>query len=347
MMEYAQGATYEVASRAEAIQVRNLTKTYGNGVQALEGLSFIVRHGEIFGLLGPNGAGKSTTVRILATLTRPDEGQAAVAGFDVVREAHLVRRRIGYVAQTSGVDRHATGRENLTLQAQLQRVPGRMRSMRVAWLLAWVGLDEAADRIVNTYSGGMQRRLDIAMGLVHEPAVLFLDEPTTGLDPETRSALWDDLVRLRKERQLAVLLTTHYLEEADQLCDRVAIIDRGQLVALGTPSELKAQIQGDIVALKVDGQSKLAADQLRTVEGVREVLPNGSGLVARVEDGASALPGLIRALERAGVKVASATLSRPSLDDVYLYHTGRRFDATGDAAVPDSSTESGITGDSQ
>lgn len=347
MMQHQQVTAYEIASGAEAIQVRNLTKGYGNGVQALAGLSFHVSDGEIFGLLGPNGAGKSTTVRILATLTQPDAGQAAVAGYDVVREAADVRRRIGYVAQASGVDRHATGRENLALQAQLQRVPGKIRAKRVTSLLARVGLAEAADRIVGTYSGGMRRRLDIAMGLVHEPAVLFLDEPTTGLDPETRSALWDDLSRLRKERQLAVLLTTHYLEEADRLCDRVAIIDRGQLVVQGTPSALKAQIRGDMVTLEVDSESKTAVERLRAVEGVREVLANGSGVVARVDNGASALPELITVLERAGVKVASATLSEPSLDDVYLYHTGRRFDAAGEATALYSSGKADPRGDFQ
>lgn len=347
MMEHQQIAAYEVASQVEAIEARNLGKRYGNGVQALRGLSFSVRHGEIFGLLGPNGAGKSTTVRILATLTQPDEGEATVAGYDVVREARDVRHRIGYVAQASGVDKYATGRENLALQAQLQRVSRETRLERVNSLLALLGLDEAADRIVNTYSGGMQRRLDIAMGLVHEPAVLFLDEPTTGLDPETRRTLWEDLVRLRKERQLTVLLTTHYLEEADRLCDRVAIIDRGQLVAQGTPPELKAQIQGDMVALEVDTQSKRAAEQLRAATGVREVLANGNSVIARVDNGASVLPGLITVLERADVKVVSATLSQPSLDDVYLQHTGRRFDAAGEENSPSQSNTHKTRGDRQ
>lgn len=269
MIVFHQPGAHRIEPPAEAISVQNLTKSYGDEVQALTGISFTVRHGQIFGLLGPNGAGKSTTVRILATLTQPDSGRAHVAGHDVVGEPDKVRRLIGYVAQASGVDKHATGRENLTLQAQLQRVPRHVLTKRVTSLLEWVGLGEAADRIVHTYSGGMQRRLDIAMGLVHEPAVLFLDEPTTGLDPETRAALWDDLVRLRQERQLAVLLTTHYLEEADHLCERLAIVDRGQMITQGTPAQLKSQIQ----------------DQ----------------------------------------KVRSATLGQPSLDDVYLYYTGRRF----------------------
>jgi ABC-2 type transport system ATP-binding protein len=323
-------------SSSDAVRVEGLTKRYGEQVQALAGVSFAVRQGEIFGLLGPNGAGKTTAVRILATLTQPDDGQAEIAGYDVVRQPDKVRQYIGYVAQQSGVDKHATGHENLTLQAQLQRVPRQIISQRVDALLARVGLAEAADRIVGTYSGGMQRRLDIAMGLVHEPAVLFLDEPTTGLDPETRAALWDDLIRLRKEQGLAVLLTTHYLEEADQLCDGLVIIDHGQRIALGTPAELKAQIQGDTVTLEVDGQTARAADELRQIENVRKVIPNGSSISVQVDEGASALPDLIRGLERAGVQVKSVALSQPSLDEVYLYHTGRRFVAGGDAAHVDS-----------
>ncbi len=225
-----------------AIACEGLRKTYSNGVKALDGVSFAVKPGEIFGLLGPNGAGKSTTVRILATLTRPDGGTASVAGGDVIGDPAAVRLRIGYVAQASGVDKWATGRENLALQARLMRVPPAAIADRVRSLLERVALADAADRIVKTYSGGMKRRLDLAMGLCNEPAVLFLDEPTTGLDPETRAALWRDLERLRKERNLAVLLTTHYLEEADRLCDRLAIVDHGKVVAAGTPGELKAQV---------------------------------------------------------------------------------------------------------
>jgi ABC-2 type transport system ATP-binding protein len=314
-----------VEASMSAIVVEHLTKRYQNGVQALAGVSFTIRPGEIFGLLGPNGAGKSTTVRILATLTQPDGGRAMVAGHDLLRDPAGVRRQIGYVAQLSGVDQYGTGRENLTLQAQLQRVPPRELAGRVTRLLEWVGLAEAANRLVKSYSGGMKRRLDLAMGLVHEPAILFLDEPTTGLDPETRRALWRDLIRLRQERRLTVLLTTHYLEEADQLCDRLAIIDHGRVVIEGAPAELKAQIRGDMVTLAVNGTTQKAADLLRPVEGVLEVLPNGAAVIARVTQGATAVPLLITALERAGVNVQAVTLSRPSLDDVYLYHTGHRF----------------------
>ncbi len=232
-----------------ALAVESLTKTYRNGVQAVAGLSLSVEQGEIFGLLGPNGAGKSTTVRILSTLTRPDNGSVQVAGCDALAFPHDVRRRIGYVAQASGVDKWATGRENLILQAQLQRVPKARIAARVSEVLRWLDLEKAGDRVVKTYSGGMKRRLDLGIGLVHEPQVLFLDEPTTGLDPETRSALWRDLRRLKQEQKLTVLLTTHYLEEADQLCDRIAIIDQGKVIVTGTPAELKQGLGGASISL--------------------------------------------------------------------------------------------------
>ena len=316
-----------------AISVSNLTKTYGNGVEALRGVSFEIEQGEIFGLLGPNGAGKSTTVRILATLTQPGGGRAVVGGHDVVNDPAGVRHSIGYVAQASGVDRWATGRENLVLQAQLLRVPASRIKPRVEELLTWVGLTEAADKLVNTYSGGMKRRIDIALGLVHEPGILFLDEPTTGLDPETRAALWTDLDGLRRDRNLTVLLTTHYLEEADHLCDRLAIIDHGQVVVEGTPNDLKAAIRGDTVTLEIEGDTLSAAQTLRELEDVYEVIPNGVSVIANVARGAAAIPQLVNALERSGVGVQEVTLSRPSLDDVYLQYTGHRF-AAGEATHP-------------
>lgn len=320
----------------DAIVVKGLSKTYRNGVQALAGLTFRVRRGEIFGLLGPNGAGKSTTVRILATLTVPDSGSAMVAGRDVVADPLGVRSRIGYVAQSSGVDKHGTGRENLLLQARLERVPAARVRENVDRMLEWVGLTDAADRLVRTYSGGMRRRMDLAMGLVHEPSVLFLDEPTTGLDPETRAALWRDLERLRRERNLAVLLTTHYLEEADHLCDRLAIVDRGTLVAEGTPADLKSRISGDSVRLELDSAADVAAELLRTSAGTPEVIVDGDAVLVRVEHGAAALPALVTLLERAGIGVRAAAVSRPSLDDVYLHYTGHRF-----ASAESPATETG------
>ncbi len=320
----------------DAIIAEQLTKTYKNGARALNGVSFRVKQGEIYGLLGPNGAGKSTTVRILSTLSRPDSGTATVAGHDILRDPAGVRNAIGYVAQASGVDKHATGRENLTLQGQLQRVPANRLRRRVDELLEWVNLTDVANRLVQTYSGGMKRRLDIAMGLVHDPKVIFLDEPTTGLDPETRAVLWQDLLRLRSERNLAVILTTHYLEEADHLCDRLAIVDHGQVVVEGTPAELKAQIQGDTVALDIEGSADLAVRILGSLDGVLDVMLDGTAVLVRVTQGATAIPPIVSALERAGVELNAVTLSRPSLDDVYIYHTGRRFGSSGEPLSVDS-----------
>ena len=233
----------------DAIRVEGLEKQYPKGPRALDGISFSVAPGEIFGLLGPNGAGKSTTVKILTTLASPTGGRAEVAGFDVVHQRSAVRRRIGYVAQGSGVDRYATGRENLDLVARLQGMDGRVVRDRVAELLDRFGLADAADRPVNGYSGGMQRRLDVAIGLVHRPEVLFLDEPTTGLDPEHRRAMWDEVASLAAGEELTILLTTHYLEEADRLAARLAILDAGRIVAEGSPEGLKADLAGDTVEL--------------------------------------------------------------------------------------------------
>ncbi len=308
--------------------VDGLRKRYGD-VQALDGVSFAVREGEIFALLGPNGAGKSTTVRVLVTLTQPDEGRAVVAGHDVVREADAVRRTIGYIPQESGVDRYGTGRENLMLQGRVQGMGGRDLRARVEELLELVGIADAADRTVNGYSGGMKRRLDIALGLVHRPRVLFLDEPTTGLDPEARVALWDEVGRLAAQETLTILLTTHYLEEADELADRLAIVSAGRLVVEGTPSGLKAELRGDAVHVELaDGR----VDDARRVLGladapVETTLGDGRTLVSRVPDGGQALPRILAALGEAGIPVSSVAVSRPSLDDVYLHYTGRDFAA--------------------
>jgi ABC-2 type transport system ATP-binding protein len=228
-----------------AIEARGLEKTYPKGVKALDGLSFAAQAGTVFALLGPNGAGKTTAVKILTTLTQPDAGKATVAGIDVVAEPDRVRRTIGAVSQASGVDIRATGRENLRLQGQLYGLRGRELERRIGEMLAAFGLADAADRIARGYSGGMQRRLDIAMALMHDPRVLFLDEPTTGLDPEVRADMWREISGLATEHGKSVLLTTHYLEEADQLAAQVAIVDRGKVVAEGTPEELKRELRGD------------------------------------------------------------------------------------------------------
>jgi ABC-2 type transport system ATP-binding protein len=312
---------------AWAIEARGLVKTYPGDLRALDGFDLSVEQGSVFGLLGPNGAGKSTTVKIMTTLSRPDEGEARVAGFDVLAEPSSVRDVIGVVAQRSGVDREATGRENLVLQARIHDLEGRRRRQRVEELLERFGLTEAADRLARTYSGGMQRRLDIAMGLVHQPRVLFLDEPTTGLDPEARAGLWGEIERLSRDEGLTVLLTTHYLEEADQLAQRLAIVDRGRVVVEGAPEELKSELHGDAIQIELAqaGTNGHFAGSLEQVPGVAEIALEGRMLRARAKSGATAVPAVLAALDTAGAEVASVTVARPSLDDVYLRYTGRTF----------------------
>jgi ABC-2 type transport system ATP-binding protein len=309
----------------DTIVVEALEKRYGS-VQALDGIDFFAHDGEVFGLLGPNGAGKSTTVRILATLTHPDGGRASVAGNDVGRDADGVRRSIGYVPQASGVDPEGTGRENLMLQGRIQGMTGRTLRERVDELLEAVGLAEAAKRVVRGYSGGMKRRLDIALGLVHRPRVLLLDEPTTGLDPEARAALWEELEALAHRETLTILLTTHYLEEADRLADRLVIVSRGKIVAEGTPEELKQGLEGDTVTVEVvepDGRDPLTV--VHSLDDVHEASLDGRTVRMRVAEGAQAIPVILSALDSAGIGVSSVTSARPSLDDVYLHYTGRDF----------------------
>ncbi len=317
-----------------AIEVEDLHKTYAGGVEALRGLSFAVRPGEVFALLGPNGAGKSTTVRILTTLSAPTSGRARVAGFDVVAEPAEVRRRIGYVAQASGVDITGTGRENLTLQGRLYHLPAPQIRSRVEELLHLFQLDSAADRPAATYSGGMKRRLDVAMGLIHQPEVLFLDEPTTGLDPESRAVMWKE-VRQLAQGGLTLLLTTHYLEEADQLAQRLAIVDGGRIVAAGTPEELKGRLRGDVVSVDLADRGRVSEAELvlRGLEDVSDVVMDGPRLYARVANGARAVPALLATLEKAGLGVSQVSLSRPSLDDVYLTATGHAYREEGTAAA--------------
>jgi ABC-2 type transport system ATP-binding protein len=312
----------------DAIVVDALEKTYGKDVRALDRMTFSVPEGQVFGLLGPNGAGKSTTVRVLATLTRADGGTATVAGHDVARDPGAVRRSIGYVPQASGVDREATGRENLLLQGRLQGMRGAAVEGRAAELLETFGLADKANALVKTYSGGMKRRLDVAMGLMHKPQVLFLDEPTTGLDPEARAAMWEELERLADAERLTILLTTHYLEEADRLAQRVAIVSRGRVVVDGRPEDLKRQLRGDAVTVELaDGQAELAVPVVSALADVVETMTEGRRVHARVEQGARAVPVILAALDGAGIQAQAVTVSRPSLDDVYLHHTGRDFHA--------------------
>jgi ABC-2 type transport system ATP-binding protein len=320
-----------------AIEARQLVKTYAtrgrkDGIRALDGLDLSVPGGIIYGLLGPNGAGKSTTVKILTSLARPDAGSARVAGINVLAQPGRLRHVIGVVAQRSGADPTATGRENLLLQGRLYGLRGGSVRARADELLSHFGLTDAAGRLVKTYSGGMQRRLDVALGLMHRPAVLFLDEPTTGLDPESRAAMWQEIARLAGGEGMTVLLTTHYLEEADRLASELAIVDRGRVVATGTPDGLKGQLRGDVVQVELpaDADARVVRSVLAGLPEVRDAVIAGRNVSARSDDGAAAVPVVLGAFQRAGIYAASVAVARPSLDDVYLRHTGRRYSESPD-----------------
>jgi ABC-2 type transport system ATP-binding protein len=319
-------------STSLAIEASELVKTYPGGrgkprISALDSVSFGAESGTIFGLLGPNGAGKSTSVKILSTLSRPDSGAATIAGIDVLKNPDRVRRTIGFVAQKAVSDPMDTGRENLVLAGRLQGMSRRSARARAAELLERFSLDDAADRLVKTYSGGMARKLDVAIGLMNHPQVLFLDEPTTGLDPEARAEMWAELENMAKVEQMTVLLTTHYLEEADRLASQLAIVDHGRIVVTGSPDELKNGLHGDAVFVELapdaDLQAALAA--VTRVDGLSEVIADGRTVRARAVVGAVALPHVLAVLDDARLRVASATVARPSLDDVYLKHTGHSF----------------------
>lgn len=319
---------------APALQAVGLRKSYPGAsrtepVQALDDLTFEARRGSVLGMLGPNGAGKSTTVKILATLSQADGGTARVEGIDVARDPAAVRRRIGLVSQRPSSDPMATGRENLVLAGRLHGLNRVDAGDRATRLLARFGLADAADRLVKTWSGGMSRKLDVAIGLVNRPALLFLDEPTTGLDPEARAELWAEIARLTREDETTVLLTTHYLDEADRLADVVAIVDRGRVRVEGSPDALKAELRGDTITVGLatapDPADLLA--RVRSVAGVFEVSLDDGMLRARAEAGARAVPLILAALDESGAEVASATVARPTLDDVYLRHVGRSFEA--------------------
>ncbi len=312
------------------IETRELTKRYRGGVLAVDGVSFCVKEGEIFGLLGPNGAGKSTTIQMLITLIRPTAGLAEVCGYDVSENPDAVRRCIGYVSQDIAVDESLTGRENLELQGRFYHLPKNILESRTAELLEMLELTGRADDMVSTYSGGMRKRLDIAEGLIHRPRILFLDEPTLGLDIQTRRRIWDYIEELRSMHGITVFLTTHYMEEADHLCDRVAIIDEGRIVAIGSPAELKAQIGGDLVTLQLAGRDGLCKDKLRSelsslapVE--RVVADKTETYTLVVRDGERALPGIFSRLIDLGVSIESVNMKRPTLDDVFLHYTGKEL----------------------
>ncbi len=312
------------------IETRDLRRVFAaktGAVEAVAGVDLRVEAGTVFGFLGPNGAGKTTTLRILATLLAPTSGSARVAGFDVARHPADVRRRIGYVAQTGGSDAGMSGRGELVLQGRLFGLRGREANRRAQEILEALELAEAADRPVGTYSGGMRRRLDVGLGMVHRPSLLFLDEPTTGLDPQARARMWDEVRRLRGTGT-TVFLTTHYLDEADALCDRLAIIDHGRIVAEGTADELKRAIAGDVLTIGVNGSAELVVRLLAGQAFVREASLVDGFVRLYVDDGDGSLPQVLRILDAQGVAPTSLALHRPSLDDVFLRQTGRSLRET-------------------
>ena len=322
-----------------AIATRSLRRTFKGGIEAVRDIDLTVSAGEVFGFLGPNGAGKTTTVRMLCTLLPPTAGSATVAGLDVVENGAEVRRRIGVALQEIGLDPVQTGRELLELQCGLYGITGRAGRSRAEELLELVGLSEAADRRTKTYSGGMKRRLDLASALVHSPEVLFLDEPTTGLDPASRLTIWDEVRRINAGGA-TVFLTTQYLEEADQLCDRLAIIDNGEIVAEGTPAQLKAEMGHDVVSVSVEGANVAATEAaLSGLPGLERVMPERDGLALYVEDGAGSIAEIVRRLERDQIRAGAISVSRPSLDDVFLKATGRRLEGQERAHQPSDTSE--------
>jgi ABC-2 type transport system ATP-binding protein len=332
MTSTAQPATAEQIPQSAdelMISVRGLRKSFtvkhkrkASTVDAVRGVDLSVARGEIFGFLGPNGAGKTTTMRMLCTLIEPDGGLATVAGVDL-RQAAQVRRRIGYVAQGGGTNEDVTGREELVLQARMYGMSRAEAERRAEAALGAFDLTEYADRRCGTYSGGQRRRVDIALGVIHSPIVLFLDEPTASLDPQSRARVWDEIRRLRADG-LTVFVTTHYLEEADALCDRIAIIDHGEIVAEGTPDQLKHEISGDVLTVGVAGSADRAVELLSKLPFVRLVeSPGADGLRLYVDDGGTAIPQVLRSLDGAGIEFDKIELQRPSLDDVFLAKTGR------------------------
>jgi ABC-2 type transport system ATP-binding protein len=307
------------------IETRDLRRTFkvrGGSVEAVKGVDLNVGAGEIFGFLGPNGAGKTTTLRMLATLLSPTGGEATIAGADLRTEAQLVRQRIGYVPQGGSTDPAETGRGELVIQGRLYGLSKADAVARASEVLAKLDLEAAADRPTTTYSGGMRRRLDVGLGIVHRPQVLFLDEPTTGLDPQARARMWDEIRGLR-EQGTTVFMTTHYLEEADALADRLAIIDHGQIVATGTSNELKQAVAGDVVTIGVNGKGALVLDLVQQVSFVREASHEDGLVRLYVDEGEVAVPQLLRMLDGAGFEATSIALHKPSLDDVFLRQTGR------------------------
>jgi ABC-2 type transport system ATP-binding protein len=328
-------------STQPAIEVEKLVREFKKGPRAVDGIDLAVSPGEIYGFLGPNGAGKSTTVLMLTTLLPPTSGRASVGGYDIVRQGSQVRATIGAALQEAALDAILTGREHLMLQGTLQGLSAGERRRRTDALLQRVGLTEAADRRVGGYSGGMKRRLDLALALVHSPRILFLDEPTTGLDPQSRSALWEEVARLARDEGMTVFLTTQYLEEADVLADRIGIIDHGHIVAEGTPGRLKAEIGSPTV--EVTPTEPESGDRLaELLSGFGEMRRNGNGSVTvQLPGGEAELAEIVRILDRADLHVQTLQLHQPSLDDVFLAKTGRKLEGSADDASVAAPAETG------
>lgn len=310
-----------------SIETKSLTKVYGSGLTAVDNVSFQVDEGEIFGFLGPNGAGKSTTIMILTTLLKPSSGNAYVAGFDVVSQAKKVRESIGYVQQDLTVDEYLTGRENMLLQARLNHIPKNLIENRITELLDLIELKDRQDEAVITYSGGMRKRLEIAGGLLHRPKVLFLDEPTVGLDIQTRQKIWEYIKKIHNEFHMSIFLTTHYMEEADQLCDRIGIMDYGKIQAIDKPHTMKQALGNEVIVFSIDDQSKKDGmiNTLKQTEFVKEVTSKEDKITVFSSKGAEVATMLFNLSSTLGTQIKSISITPPSLDDVFLSYTGREL----------------------
>ena len=310
-----------------AVETQSLSKIYPNGLKAVDEISIKNEHGEIFGFLGPNGAGKSTTIMILTTLLKPTSGKAFVAGFDVVIHAKNVRQNIGYVQQDSTVDEYLTGRENLELQAKLNHIPRDIMEKRIDDILQIVELADRQNEPAVTYSGGMRKRLDIAGGLLHRPQVLFLDEPTLGLDIQTRYKIWDYIKKIHKEFNMSIFLTTHYMEEADKLCDKISIIDKGKIKVTDSPKNLKSSLGNEVVLFEINSRIKLEEliCEMRKIQTVKNITADGLEITVFTTSGDQLIPQIFQQANNLGIKIETISLTKPTLDDVFLSYTGREL----------------------
>ena len=306
-----------------AIETQKLTKSFGN-MTAVDNVNIEVKQGEIFGLLGPNGAGKSTTISMLCTIMKPTSGTAKVEGYDILSQAANVRRSIGIVFQDPSIDEKLTGRENMEMHADLYNVPRDVMHSRIDEVLRLVELEDRASSYVNTYSGGMRRRLEIARSLIHYPKVLFLDEPTLGLDPQSREHIWNYIRDLKERENITIILTTHYMEEADKLCDRIAIIDKSKIIALDTPNNLKENLEGETISIQTKDNDLFAA-KIAETKLVDEIMKTNSELNLRVKNAHKSLPPLMALAMSSGIYVETISIREPDLDDVFMYYTGRKI----------------------